>query len=114
MAYPVRYRCPRCETIATVERSGSLADRSVTPFPLTGWSYGAPGGDVPYSGVDGIRFVCGRDEAVDWAGEGCGEPFYLSFVRYSDGERVPVRPESEYVRIGTGPPAPRSPPRPGR
>ncbi|MFA9517803.1 hypothetical protein ACERIT_11390 [Halopenitus sp. H-Gu1] len=47
---------------------------------------------------------------------GCGEPFYLSFVRFEDGREVDPNAESsgERVRLdlGRGPSAPRGPPGP--
>lgn len=97
MGFPVRYYCPRCETIVEIERSGYLADQSVTPYPLEGWTYVSVDDEYEADDVDGIRFVCG--ELTD---EGCGEPFYLSFVRFENGERIEPRPESEFVELGTG------------
>lgn len=91
----VRYHCPRCETIVTLERDAYLADKSVTPYPLEGWTYAALGED--YADADGVRIVCGEG---DTDGEGCGEPYYLNFVRYEEGREVAVRPESEYVELG--------------
>lgn len=115
MSYPVRYRCPECDTIGEIQRSGYLADRSVTPYPLEGWSYVSPDEDYAADGVDGIRFICGKDASVVWQASGCGNPFYLSFVRYEAGERVPVKPEREQVTINPGPQYPRGPdgPAPG-
>jgi len=99
MGYPVTYHCPRCEAIVELERDGYLADRSVTPYPLEGWTYVDADGDV--AAEDGVRFVCGEDGRLrDDGATGCGEPFYLSYVRYEDGEEVEPVPESEYVRIG--------------
>jgi hypothetical protein len=96
MGYAVTYYCPRCEALAELEREGYLADKSVTPYPLEGWTYAAADGDV--EAADGVRFVCGEDGTlVD--GEGCGEPFYLSYVRFEDGEEVTPRPASEYVEL---------------
>lgn len=116
MSYPVTYYCPHCGTYVELQREGYLADKSVTPYPLAGWEYAAP--DEAFEDADGVRFVCGEDTDAsrtispgdaDADGEsaseseedpGCGEPFYLSFVRYEDGEEVAARPESEYVRLG--------------
>ena len=107
----VRYYCPRCETVVALDREGYLADKSVTPYPLEGWAYAAPTGD--FEERDGVRFVCGESDGVEWEGEGCGEPFYLSFVRYEGGEEVEVSPESERVTLsGPGPSGPRGPPGP--
>ena len=127
---PVRYYCPRCETVVAMEREGYLADKSVTPYPLEGWTYVSPealveadaSGDaeVAVESADGVRFVCGESGGVEWDGEGCGEPFYLSFVRFEGGEEVEPVPESEHVTLAgpgprgpTGPPGPRGPPGPG-
>jgi hypothetical protein len=104
----VRYHCPRCGVVVAVERDARLADRSVTPYPLEGWTYAAP--DEPFEAEDGVRFVCGESAGAEWHEDGCGEPFYLSFVRFDGGERVD--PDgSERVELGVGPqsPEPRSP-----
>jgi len=99
MTYPVTYYCPRCETIVELDREGYLADRSVTPYPLEGWTYVDVDGDV--ESADGVRFVCGEDGTLrDDDATGCGEPFYLSYVRFEDGEEAEPIPESEYVRLG--------------
>ena len=80
MSYTVTYYCPRCGTLASLEREGYLDDKSVTPYPLEGWTYVAP--DESFADADGVRFVCGSDgSARDPEADGCGEPFYLSFVR---------------------------------
>ncbi|MFB6192077.1 MAG: hypothetical protein ABEI11_02010 [Haloarculaceae archaeon] len=111
----VTYHCPRCEAVATLERGAYLADKCVTPEPLDGWEYlpaheaieveagsasgadsddeepAGPDADDPYAGADGVEIVCG---AAETDGEGCGRPYYLSFVRFEDGveqdPRVPV------------------------
>ncbi|GAB6862587.1 hypothetical protein ACFR97_06690 [Haloplanus litoreus] len=99
MSYPVTYYCPRCEAVVELEREGYLADKSVTPYPLEGWTY--VGADEDVEAADGVRFVCGEDGTLrDDDASGCGEPFYLSYVRFEDGEAVEARPESEYVRLG--------------
>jgi hypothetical protein len=115
----VRYYCPRCRAIATLDRDGYLADKCVTPYPLDGWEYahayedfedsaerssadhssGRRGGETASNGTvepsrgpredaDGVEIVCGAEETE---GEGCGEVYYLSFVRYEDGEEVEPR-----------------------
>ena len=112
MTVPVRYYCPRCGAIRTLQRNAYLADKSVTPYPLEGWSYADP--DEEFEDADGVRLTCGEhgdgkdadarsvdDEDSD--GETCGEPFYLNFVRFEDGEEVETTPESEYVRLGVRP-----------
>ena len=82
MATPVTYYCPRCETVVELRREGYLADKSVTPYPLKGWNYVPVEADYAADDADGVRFVCGSDgSARDPEADGCGEPFYLSFVR---------------------------------
>ncbi|GAB7090425.1 hypothetical protein JCM18237_06960 [Halorubrum luteum] len=144
MPYPVTYYCPHCETLVAVEREGYLADKAVTPYPLAGWSYVEPTEpfDDDTTAVDGVRFVCGDSDGVEWRPSqatqqnsdgmpkqvepdqpdtgrsepsqpdaersdtdrlGCGEPFYLSFVRYEDGREVDPRPEPELVEIDPDP-----------
>ncbi len=101
----VRYHCPRCETVVSIERDARLADKSVTPFPLEGWDYAPLDGD--YEACDGIRIVCGEGEAE---GAGCGEPYYLNFVRYENGEAVPTPRETETVNLASEQPTgPRGP-----
>ena len=121
MPYPVTYYCPRCGAIHELEREGYLADRTVTPYPLEGWTYADP--DDPFDAddadVDGVRIVCGDPDLLlsgedlpagaDAPEEGCVEPFYLSFVRFEDGEEVEPTPDREYVTIGVGPRRPRGP-----
>jgi len=100
MGFPVTYYCPHCETLVELERDGYLADKAVTPFPFEGWSYVSP--DEPFEDredVDGVRFVCGEDGTLKNDGEGCGETFYLSFVKFEDGEEVDPRKPSERVEI---------------
>mgnify|MGYP006297190161 CR=1 FL=1 len=166
--FPVRYYCPHCETVVTLQREGYLADKSVTPYPLEGWDYAPVGGD--YAVADGIRIVCGgaesgsgglvdvsANEGVETAGEGiesgdgvaaaegdacadegdaadaesdrdsasfdgpgCGEPYYLNFVRFEDGAEVEPAAESRFVTLASGGlasgglPSPDSPGWPGR
>jgi len=134
VSYTVTYYCPRCGTLAALEREGYLDDKSVTPYPLEGWTYVAP--DDPFDDADGVRFVCGDPVAGltwqipptpdDYDGEtetppdpsaandpaetaddeppGCGEPFYLSFVRFEAGEEVDPRGPSEQVELAEGGP----------
>ncbi|ADJ14850.1 hypothetical protein [Halalkalicoccus jeotgali] len=108
----VTYYCPRCGALAGLERDAYLADKSVTPYPLEGWEYATPGED--YEDAEGVRFVCGSGESPalsfrppeDGEGSsedvGCGEPFYLSFVRFEAGREIEPRPPDEYVEIGAG------------
>lgn len=108
MSTAVRYYCPCCQTVVTVARDAYLADKSVTAYPLEGWTYVGP--DEEHGDADGIRFVCGASAGVEWSGDGCGEPFYLNFVRFEDGREVEPIPESEYVELaGMGPSGPRGP-----
>lgn len=129
MTVPVSYYCPHCGTVVELERDGYLADKAVTPYPLEGWTYAAP--DEDFEEVDGVRFVCGEDDGphVSWrpagsppdadvppdADAGCGEPFYLSFVRYEEGREVDPRRPSEHVELNVGeePSGPRGPRGPG-
>jgi hypothetical protein len=98
----VSYTCPRCDAVVTLERDAYLADRAVTPDPLEGWEYApvyeafeqreaseTPVVDHEAVAADGVKIVCGASETH---GEGCGRPFYLSFVRHEDGESVEPRP----------------------
>lgn len=132
MSYPVTYYCPHCGTLVALEREGYLADKSVTPYPLEGWTYVAPTEpfDADEKGdddgdADGVRFVCGESDGVEWdphdgvrgddvggdepyrdpdpEGVGCGETFYLSFVRYDEGREIDPEAESEPVEINPDP-----------
>jgi len=136
VSYTVTYYCPRCGTLAGLEREGYLDDKSVTPYPLEGWSYVTP--EASFDDADGVRFVCGEDAVVSWetppTGDegavgadtapdtddtggtddtdlGCGEPFYLSFVRFENGQEVDPRAPSEQVELaeGRGPTGPGGP-----
>jgi hypothetical protein len=135
MSYPVSYYCPTCGTVVELDREGYLADRSVTPYPLEGWRYVAPEESFEDDDADGVRFVCGesRAEGLRWTGDhapesedvdpslvphgadGCGEAFYLGFVRYEDGEEVDPREPSAFVEVAAddGPTGPRGPSGPG-
>ena len=94
MTVPVRYYCPHCEAIVTLEREASMADKSVTADPLDGWEYSRAYDDFDNSDADGVEIVCGASETD---GEGCGRVFYLNFVKFEDGEEldppVALRPE---------------------
>ena len=79
----VSYHCPRCGAVAELERDAYLADRCVTAEPLDGWEYADAWED--FESADGVVIVCG---AAETDGEGCGEPYYLSFVKFEDGEAV--------------------------
>jgi len=112
MAYAVSYHCPRCGAIVELSREGYLADKAVTPYPFEGWEYAAADAGVEaVEDADGVRFVCGDDGTLREGETGCGEPFYLSFVRFEDGEEVDPRRPSERVEIdlGGGPAGPSGP-----
>ena len=118
MSYTVSYHCPHCEAIVELERDGYLDDKAVTPYPFEGWSYVAP--DEPFEdeeGVDGVAFTCGADGTLREGETGCGESFYLSFVRFEDGHEIDPRQPSERVELAdespTAPSGPRGPAGPG-
>ncbi|MFB6149639.1 MAG: hypothetical protein ABEJ48_08240 [Halobacteriales archaeon] len=100
MTVAVRYYCPHCEAVVALERDAYLADKSVTPYPLEGWEYVGPDESYESDAVDGVRFVCGEFDGFEDAG--CGEPFYLNFVRFADGQEIDPTHESEYVEINAG------------
>jgi hypothetical protein len=119
MTFTVSYYCPHCETMVDLERDEYLADKAVTPFPFEGWEYADP--DEAFEEAEGVRFVCGESESLGltwranpWNDEahdeeeatpdslGCGEPFYLSFVKFADGEELDPRNPPEYIRLGAG------------
>jgi hypothetical protein len=104
----VTYYCPHCGALAELERDAYLADKAVTPYPFEGWTYAAP--DEAYEESEGVRFVCG-DETLAEGETGCGEPFYLSFVRYENGEEIDPRrpPERVELRDERGPRGPGGP-----
>ena len=103
---PVTYHCPRCGSVAELLRDPYLADQSVTPYPLAGWAYVGSDDDYEADDADGVALVCGPDTRDD----GCGEPFYLSFVRFEAGQRVDPEPASERVELaGEGPQTPDGP-----
>lgn len=98
MTVTVRYTCPHCDAVVSVERRPDLADRSVTIHPQAGWEYASPD-DPDLESADGIAFVCGEDGTVtDHEGtptEGCGRPFYLNFVRYEHGVELEPDPPTD-------------------
>lgn len=85
----VTYHCPRCGAVAALERDAYLADKCVTPTPIDGWeyvpAYELDGETDPGEIADGVELVCG---AAETDAAGCGEPYYLSFVRFDGGEEV--------------------------
>jgi hypothetical protein len=105
----VTYHCPRCGAVAALERDAYLADKCVTPAPLDGWeyvpAYELDGETDPGELADGVELVCGATETKNAAqrsadatstastsdAEGCGEPYYLSFVKFEAGEEVDPR-----------------------
>lgn len=93
----VRYTCPSCGAVTSIERPPDIDDRSVTLSPQAGWEYASP--DDPFEereSADGIAFLCGEDgPTTDREGEpieGCGRPFYLNFVRFSRGVELDPDP----------------------
>lgn len=126
----VSYYCPRCGAVAELDRDPYMADKSVTPFPLEGWTYADPAeDDYERDEYDGVRLGCGEAGVLDWShppdasedraggGEdpGCGEPFYLNFVRFEDGREVAGSRESRRVDLAEtrGPDSPGGPSGPG-
>jgi len=85
----VTYYCPYCEALTSLDRDPYMADKCVTKSPLDGWEYASTTGE--YEDADGVEFVCLGDADPD--AEGCGRTFYLSYVKFEDGEekdhRVP-------------------------
>lgn len=121
MSYPVTYYCPHCGTLVELERDGYLSDKAVTPYPFEGWEYAVPDEPFEDGAADGVAFVCGEgpsptgEDAAD--AEGCGERFYLSFVKFENGREIdPRRAETdgEWVELaeGQGPKSPRGPEEP--
>ncbi len=93
----VRYTCPHCDAVVSLERTVDLADRSVTTMAQPGWTYATPADDIERrEAADGIAFHCGEDQPVtDWDGdpiEGCGRPFYLNYVRFEHGVELEPDP----------------------
>lgn len=83
----VTYHCPYCGALTSLERDPYMADKCVTKDPLAEWDYESTTGD--YEAADGVEFVCLGD--ADDESEGCGRTFYLSYVKYEDGEPVDHR-----------------------
>ena len=82
----VRYTCPHCGAVVTLDRAAALADKSVTPFALEDWEYAHSYEE--FESADGVEIVCG---AAETDGEGCGRLFYLNFVNYEEGRPVDAR-----------------------
>ncbi|MFB6112455.1 MAG: hypothetical protein ABEJ35_07990 [Halobacteriaceae archaeon] len=103
MTVAVRYHCPHCGAVVTLEREARLADRAVTPHPLEHWSYVPPDGPIDTEMADGIALTCGVDAGVaTWADDGCNQALYLSFVRYDRGQPVDPAPVSRPQERQTG------------
>jgi hypothetical protein len=81
----VTYHCPHCGALTTLDRRPRMADKSVTAEPLAGWEYAAT--TEAFEDADGVEMVCLGD-AEDDPDAGCGRTYYLSFVRFVDGEEV--------------------------
>jgi hypothetical protein len=109
VAVTVTYYCPHCGALSELERDAYLADKAVTPFPFEGWTYVTP--DEEYESAEGVRFVCGEDGTLKDDENGCGEQFYLSFVKYENGREIDSRRPAEYVELSesTGPRGPQGP-----
>jgi hypothetical protein len=96
----VTYHCPHCGAVTTLERRARLADKSVTAEPLDGWEYAAT--TEAFEEADGVELVClgdadaperpapggDSDDGPDATADGCGRTYYLSFVKYADGEEL--------------------------
>lgn len=106
----VSYHCPYCGAVTAVERDGYLNDKCVTREPLDGWEYAGTTAD--FESANGIELVClGNGDAPAEADstaadrpsqaggandpnpekDGCGRTYYLSFLRYEDGEELEHR-----------------------
>lgn len=139
MSYPVTYYCPHCGTLVELEREGYLSDKAVTPYPFEGWEYVDPDEEFEDGAADGVAFVCGEspptegwnateaaeagdaadaadatDAAVATDTDGCGERFYLSFVKFENGREIDPRhadTDGERVELaeGSGSNSPRGP-----
>jgi len=111
MSFAVTYYCPHCEALVELDREGYLDDKAVTPYPFEGWHYVTP--DEPFEDeddVDGVVFTCGEDGTLRDGETGCGEQFYLSFVKFENGRELDPRQPSEQVEIADdGPSTPRGP-----
>lgn len=62
--------------------SGARRERSEGLDDANG---GTVSGQSPREDADGVEIVCGAKETED---EGCGEVYYLNFVKYEDGQEV--------------------------
>ena len=64
----------------------------MTADPLDGWEYAHAYDE--FEDADGVEIVCGASETD---GDGCGELYFLNFIRYENGKeldpQVPLRPE---------------------
>lgn len=98
MSFTVSYYCPHCGAFVELDRDEYLADKSVTPEPLDGWTYASP--DAAFESADGVGFHCGEDGTLRAGEVGCGERFFLNFVRFEAGVEVPGRPSGEHGRFG--------------
>ena len=80
----VTYHCPYCGALTSLERDAYMRDKSVTKEPLEGWEYAST--TEEFEDADGVEMVCiaDKDDYLD----GCGQVFYLNFVRFEDGEEV--------------------------
>lgn len=81
----VTYHCPYCGALTALGRRPRMADKSVTEDPLEGWEYAAT--TENFEEADGVEMVCLGD-ADDDPDAGCGRIYYLSFIRFADGEEI--------------------------
>ncbi|WP_224449454.1 hypothetical protein [Haloprofundus salilacus] len=97
----------------------SVAFRPKGWIPGEGGDSGIDGesdGGIDEAGLNGDRDGGGTDDSG--ANQiGCGRAFYLSYIKYADGEELDPRRPSELVDIGgdgrMGPRGPSGPPGPG-
>ncbi|KTG08703.1 hypothetical protein AUR64_18745 [Haloprofundus marisrubri] len=92
------------------------SDAPSVTFKPKGWIPGeASGADDGGGGADSGDAA--SDESDEDSQIGCGRAFYLSYVKYADGEELDPRRPSEFVDIGgdgrTGPRSPSGPSGPG-
>jgi hypothetical protein len=88
----VTYHCPHCGALTSLDRRARMADKSVTEGPLSGWEYAAT--TEAFEEADGVEMVC-LGNADDDPDAGCGRTYYLSFVKFADGEEMD--PSNEWL-----------------
>lgn len=60
-----------------------------------------PADRSPYEDAEGVEIVCGASET---RGEGCGRPYYLSFVKFHGGEEVDPSRTCRSISLADGVP----------